>query len=126
MVDIPVWNGGMTKARVNQVKANLERLNTMKELLAKQIRLQVQKAYLNLKEAESRINIADRSVEQARENLRIVKGSYKLGKTISRDVIDAQLTLIQAQTNYIEVLIDVKLAKAFLDRITSNNIKPEN
>ena len=115
-IDIPLWDGGITKARVNQAKATLERLKATEQLLVKQITLQVQRAYLSLKEAESRVSTTEKSIEQAKENLRIVEGSYKLGTGISRDVIDAQVALTQAQTNYLQALIDVQLAKADLER----------
>ena len=115
-IDIPLWDGGITKARVNQAKATLERLKATEQLLVKQITLQVQRAYLSLKEAESRVSTTEKSIEQAKENLRIVEGSYELGTGISRDVIDAQVALTQAQTNYIQALIDVQLAKADLER----------
>jgi len=115
-IDLPLWDGGMTKARVNQAKATLERLKATEQLLVKQITLQVQRAYLSLKEAESRVSTTEKSIEQAKENLRIVEGSYELGTGISRDVIDAQVALTQAQTNDIQALIDVQLAKADLER----------
>jgi len=115
-IDIPLWDGGITKARVNEAKATLERLKATGKLLAKKITLQVQKAYLSLKEAEGRVSTTEKSVEQAKESLRIVEGSYKLGTGISRDVIDAQVALTQAQTNYIQALIDVQLATADLER----------
>jgi len=115
-IDLPLWDGGITKARVNQAKATLERLKATEQLLVKQITLQVQRAYLSLKEAESRVSTTEKSIEQAKENLRIVEGSYKLGTGISRDVIDAQVALTQAQTNNIQALIDVQLAKADLER----------
>ena len=120
-IDIPLWDGGITKARVNQAKATLERLKATEKLLAKQITLQVQKAYLSLKEAESRVSVTAKSVEQAKESRRIVEGSYKLGTGISRDVIDAQVALTQAQTNDIQALIDVQLAKADLERAVGKN-----
>jgi len=120
-IDIPLWDGGITKARVNQAKATLEKIKATERLLAKQITLQVQKAYLSLKEAESRVSVTEKSVEQAKESLRIVEGSYELGTGISRDVIDAQVALTQAQTNYLQALIDVQLAKADLERIVGKN-----
>ena len=120
-IDIPLWDGGITKARVNQTKATLEKIKATERLLAKQITLQVQKAYLSLKEAESRVSVTGKSVEQAKESLRIVQGSYELGTGISRDVIDAQVALTQAQTNYLQALIDVQLAKADLERTAGKN-----
>lgn len=120
-IDIPLWDGGITKARVNQAKATLERLKATEKLLAKQITLQVQNAYLSLQEAEGRVRATGKSIEQAKETLRIAKGSYKLGTGISRDVIDAQVALTQSQTNYIQALIDVQLAKADLERVIGEN-----
>ena len=121
VIDIPLWDGNATSARVNQAKATLEKIKATERFLAKQITLQVQKAYLSLKEAESRVSVTAKSVEQGKESLRIVEGSYKLGTGISRDVIDAQVALTQAQTNYLQALIDVQLAKADLERAVGKN-----
>jgi outer membrane protein TolC len=120
-ISIPLWDGGITGARVNQAKATLERLEATEKLLAKQIALQVQKAYLSLREAEGRISTTEKSVEQAKESLRIAEGSYNLGTGISSDVIDVQVALTQSQTNYIQALIDVQLAKADLERAIGKN-----
>lgn len=86
------------------------------DLVRQTIVLDVQQAYLNLKEAENRIPTAEITVTQATENLDIANGRYAAGVGSPIEVTDAQVTYINAKTTYIQALSDYKVTQASLEK----------
>jgi outer membrane protein TolC len=78
--------------------------------------LEVKRAYLKTAETEKNVGTAEKSIEQARENLRINQERYKEQVATTTDVLDAQTLLARAMTNYYNALYDFKIAKASLLR----------
>ena len=79
------------------------------------IQLEVRQAYLNMREAEKRIQTNQVSVEKAEEDFKIAQVRYSAGVGTNLDVIDAQVALTSARTNYIVSLYDYNTSKASLD-----------
>src|SRR4030043_1071122 len=70
-LSFPLFSGFLTKYQVEEANANLNVLRANEELLRQTVFLEVQQAYLNLKDAEERIPTAELTVKQAEENLEI-------------------------------------------------------
>lgn len=114
----PLFSGFLTKHQVEESKANLNVMNANEELLRQNIFLEVQQAFLNLKEAEERIPAADLVVKQAEENLELATGRYTAGVGNPIEVTDAQVGLSNAKTSYIQALYDYKVAQAIIEKAT--------
>ncbi|MEA2100970.1 MAG: TolC family protein [Thermodesulfobacteriota bacterium] len=71
-----------------------------------QIALEVKNAYLSADEAMARTKVSAKSIDQAKEHLRIQKDRYNLQVATSSEVLDAEALLTQAETNYISAKID--------------------
>lgn len=112
----PVFSGFLTKYQVEEAHANLEVLKANEESLKQTILLDVQQAYLNLKDAEARIPTAELGVKQAEENFEIANGRYTAGVGNPIEVTDAEVSLSTAKTAYIQALYDYKVAQASLER----------
>ncbi len=82
----------------------------------KEIKLDVKKAYLELKTAEENIKTAIVGLKQARENFRITNIRYKQNMTTSTEVLDARTYLTQAELNYYNALYGYYIALAKLKR----------
>ena len=115
-VSFPLFSGFLTKYQVEESRANLDVLRANEELQKQTIFLDVQNAYLNLKEAEDRIPVAELSVKQATENLDIANGRYSAGVGSPVEVTDAQVAYTNARTAYIQALSDYKVAQASLEK----------
>jgi len=113
-LSFPLFNGSLTKYRVEEARKNLRVLEANKESLRQNIFLGIQQSYLDLKEAGERIPVAELTVKQAKENLNIANGRYKAGVGNPIEVTDAEVSLTNAKTAYIEALYDYKVAKASL------------
>jgi outer membrane protein len=113
---IPVFNGFLTKYQVEEAKANLNVLSANEELLRQTIFLEVQQAYLNLKQAEDSIPTAELGVKQAEENFEIANGRYTAGVGNPIEVTDAEVLLANAKLSYIQALYNYKVSQANLEK----------
>lgn len=113
---VPLFSGFLTKHRVGEAKANLDVVRANEESLRQTIFLDVQQAYLSLREAEERIPAAELVVKQAEENFAIAGGRYEAGVGNPIEVTDAQVALSNAKTAHIQALYDFRVARAALDK----------
>lgn len=117
------WEWGKTKAQVKKLRWQKAALKKTFEQVKDNVRLQVKRAYLNLKEAEKNIETARVSVEQAKENYRLTDLQYKNQITTSTEVLDAQTLLTQAQNNYYSALYRYNISIAALERAMGRQIR---
>jgi outer membrane protein TolC len=115
-ISIPIFSGFLTKYQVEEARANLNVLKANEETQRLTVFLDIQQAYLNLKEAEERVPTAELAVTQARENLDIANGRYSAGVGSPIEVTDAQVAYTNAETTYIQALSDYKVARAALEK----------
>ena len=115
-ISIPIFSGFLTKYQVEEARANLNVLKANEETQRLTVFLDVQQAYLNLKEAEERVPTAELAVTQAKENLDIANGRYSAGVGSPIEVTDAQVASTNAETTYIQALSDYKVARAALEK----------
>ena len=113
---VPIFSGFLTKYQVAQAKANLDVLRANEESVRQTVTLDVQQAYLNLKQAEESIPTAELGVQQAQENMDIANGRYAAGVGSPIEVTDAEVSLVNAKTAYIQALYDYKVAQANLEK----------
>jgi len=109
---IPLFSGFLTKNQVEEAEATLKILNANEESMQQGILLEIQQAYLNLREAEERISNTQLTVKQAHENLELVNGRYSAGIGNPIEVTDAQVSYSNAKTSYNQALYDYKVAQA--------------
>jgi len=115
-VNIPIFEGFSTKAKVDAARARYAQAKIDKDNLIDTIAVEVRKACLNLKEATSIIQSQKDNVQEAKEALRIAEVSYQNGVAINLDVLDSQVSLAQIQTNLASGIYDYLMALAYLDR----------
>jgi outer membrane protein TolC len=110
------WEWGKTRHGVREKLSLLAQAKEKKEQAEDDIRLEVKKAYLKLRESEKNIFTVKKAIEQAQENLRMNEERYKAQVATSTDVLDARTLLSKTETNYYNALSDYNIAKAQLDR----------
>lgn len=113
-----VFDTGLTKAKIEQAKTDVDKAGETDRQTKDSIELEVRQAYLSMKEAEQRIDTSKVAVDKGREDLGIAQTKYSAGVGTNLDVIDAQLALTQAQTNYAQALYDYNVNKAKLEKAT--------
>jgi outer membrane protein len=111
---IPLFDGFRTSARVSQAKAEVIKVGQDRIALENQIRLEAKDAVDRLHAAKLVLDAADLAVSLAQKALDMTEGSYKLGAASSLDVLDAQASLTQADSNRSQALYVHANARATL------------
>jgi len=110
--EFPIFEGGAIDARIHRERAKLSSLREHLRKLELQIHLDIETAVLNITSSYERVQATEKSIEQAKESLRIEREKYELGKGSITNVLDAQAALLDAQTNYYHALSDYNIAIA--------------
>jgi outer membrane protein len=116
LASFTLWNWGNTAFKVGENKVKVTQAEDSKIQLIESITLEVKSNYLNLLTAEKNINVTEKAIEQAEENLRMNEERYKYQVATQTDVLDAVTLLAQARVNYYGALSDFNIAKAQLER----------
>jgi outer membrane protein TolC len=88
------------KSKVQQAEARVKQLTISGSLLDDNIRLQLNKSYLNLLSNRKKIEVYAKAVEQAQENYRIVKNKYNNSLATTTELLDADIAQLQARLSY--------------------------
>jgi outer membrane protein len=107
-----LFTGLDTRAQVRQAREKVEQLKVQREDLSDQVRLDVQTAYLALKETAERIRVTEKSVAQGEENLRLNRERYREQVGTATNVVDASTLLTRTRVNFFNARYDHQLAKA--------------
>ena len=123
-VSMNVFDTGVTLSKIHGAEADLKKAEETYRNTVDSVNLDVRSNYLGLREAEKRISTTKLAVEQADEDYRIAQLRYMSGVGTNTDVLDAQVALTQAKTNYTQALYDYNTSKTALE--TSIGVPMEN
>ena len=114
MVRVPLWNWmeGSYKVRASKIATSM--LELQRQDIGEKIELQVSQSQFKVNEANKRMAMAMKNVENAEENLRCANIGFKEGVLQTTDVMAAQTAWLQAQSQKIDAEIDVKLSQVNL------------
>lgn len=115
-LSVNVWDWMTTAHQTDQAQAQAEQAKDGLGMIKDGITLEVTQNYLNMKQAYKKVTLAELTVQQAEENMRVTSDKFKNGLATSADVIDAETALISAKTNLSTSTVDCELAKAKLDK----------
>lgn len=113
-ISIPIFDGLTKHFQIQQKKIEIEKLKGSQTLLEQSIDLEVKQARTNLTNSLETIATLQRNVDLAKEVVRVSKIKYKEGVGSNIEVINAESSLKEAQTNYFSALYDVMIAKVDL------------
>ena len=114
------FDGGAASARAEQERANIAIAETQFADQRNQIRLEVERAYFNLRSNAENIQTAFFAVTQAEESLRLAELRFRSGVGTQTDVISAQTELTRARVNRLRAVLDYNRSLAALQRNISN------
>ena len=111
-----VWNWGYTKAQVRQAEQTYVQGKINYEQLKESIELEVNQNYLNSVYLDERIAVSKKAVEQAKDNYKVTLEKYNVQLATSTEVVDAEIALFQAETNYTNAIVDYRISMIKLNR----------
>jgi outer membrane protein TolC len=112
LVQWDVWDGRLTRAKVQEATANLESAREEERKLRLALDLEVEQARLALKAANERLSVTDQAVAQAAESARLTRARFEQESALSKDLIDAETALVTARVRRAEAEADRQIAIA--------------
>jgi outer membrane protein TolC len=105
-----LFDGGQTRRKANALSYRAQALERERANLESWIALEVRQAWLRLQETRERKQLTERAVEQAEENLRVVRDRYRNGEGTNTEVLDAEMLRALSHSNYDNAHFDARLA----------------
>jgi len=102
--------------QADQVKADLAATQADLRSLQDALRVEVAQAYNQFASAHVALDAARAGIAAAEESYRVRREQFRAGAAIAVDVIDSEGQLRQARLDLVNTLIDLRVAKARLDR----------
>ncbi|MDR6524731.1 outer membrane protein TolC [Chryseobacterium rhizosphaerae] len=105
----PIENLYKNKYRMQEAKENIDLAKLQIEENDEKIRHSVYEAYKKFEETDQKVKIAEEAIDQAKENYRIVRTKYANKLSLITELIDADNTYLEAESNLISVKINRQL-----------------
>ncbi len=125
-LSIPLFNGTVTRHKIEQKKIEIDKTNIQKELITEKTKLDQINAEMQYTLAKKNISTVQIQIELAKKIYDNTVLQNKLGMANMTDLLLADNTLREAQQNYIVALINLRKAELEYKRVTGNLIAIKN
>jgi len=125
-LNIPIWDGGITKAKVEQAHAESQKTQDQFANVKLLVSTEVQGATLNLLEGIEKVQTTEENVKLAEETLRLARVRYEAGISLLVEVTDSESALTLARFNYVAAKYDYAIGLAQLERATATQPEVAN
>ncbi|MFC5410946.1 TolC family protein [Larkinella bovis] len=115
-LNVPVFDGFQKRYQAQQKKIALDKARQSGELLKNSIDLQIQQASVTLANNLQSLQNQKRNMDLAQEVVRVTRIKYKEGVGSNIEVLNAETSSREAQTNYFAALLDYMITKVDLDK----------
>ena len=115
-LQIPVFDGFLKKNQIAQKRFTLQKAQNSGELLRNSIDLQIRQSSITLRNGLQTLQTQQRNRDLAEEIVRVTRIKYKEGVGSSLEVLNAEASLRESQTNYYSSLYDFLIAKVDQDK----------
>ncbi|MGU3375606.1 TolC family protein [Chryseobacterium sp. M5A1_1a] len=105
----PIENLYKNKYKMQEARENIDLAKLQIEENDEKIRHNVYEAYKKFEETDQKVKIAEEAIDQAKENYRIVRTKYINKLSLITELIDADNTYLEAESNLISVKINRQL-----------------
>ncbi len=110
-----LFNGFADQARIREAGHSLRRAEAEQERAGSGARLQVRRAWADLRAAQQRIEVARAAMAEAEESLRITKNRYEAGLSNVTDLLRTETAVLESKTRYYAAVHDQRVAAAMLE-----------
>jgi outer membrane protein len=111
-----LFDGGRTRNAVRVAQARVAELAAREQRLLLDIELEVRRAYLQLADAQGRLQLTEQTTAQAAESFREIGVRYQGQAATITQCIDAQVSLTSTRVRRATAQADVEIARANLER----------
>ena len=110
----PIFQGGLTRAQVDEAAANLDSVDAQKAVVLLQVRLDVEQARLAVRAAKASIGATEDAVTNGREQLRLAESRYTTGVGSIIELSDAQVAYASAEAQAVQARYALATARVQL------------
>lgn len=115
-LSVPIFNGLQRQYKIQQEKLTLKKIDNGFRTLKLAIDLETKQAAIGFDNAVISLTAQKENMDLAANVARVTKIKYEQGVGSNLEVVDAENSLRQAQTNYYSALFDAMIAKVDLDK----------
>jgi len=120
-----LFNGLADKARIEESSHWLERAHADEQRVDSAVRLEVRRAWADLRAAQQRIEVAKAAAAEAAESLRITQNRYEAGMSNVTDLLRNETAVLESQTRYLAAVHDQRIAATMLD-LAAGRLSPDS
>jgi len=120
-----LFNGFGDTARIEESKSLLKRSEAEERRAGSSIRLDVRRAWSDLRAAEQRIEAAKATVAEAEETLRITQNRYEAGMSNVTDLLRTETAVLETRTRYLAAVHDQRITATMLE-LASGRLDPNS
>jgi outer membrane protein len=111
-----LFQGGLTLAQMREQRANISGVQAQRDALRQQVRLEVERAQVQVTTSRESVSAADEALRNAQERLRLAEGRYRAGVGNIIELSDAQLSATNAAVQRVQAAYDLATARTELAR----------
>jgi outer membrane protein TolC len=116
-ISMPIFDGFATDSRVAAARSQMVRARETRDALVRNLEGEVRQVLLGHQEAVEREALGRTAVESARENVNLVQQKYNVGSATILELIDSQVALLRAFSEFVSAMADIRIAEATVDRV---------
>ena len=122
-INIPIFDGFATSAAVQQTESVLKQVQLGGDQVKVGVEFEVRTAYLNLRGAQTLIDVQREAVAQARESVRIANLQFQNGIITTVALTGTQLALVQAEVNRLQAHHDYVVGLSRLEKAVGQTLQ---
>lgn len=103
---MPLFDGGVTSAKIDKAKAELEQIQWQREYYQKSLFTQIQNTIARLEENKEQITIQQLAIEYAQKSYQMAMIEYHAGRRSNTDLLDIQRNLLNNQLLLNQSIVD--------------------
>ncbi|MGA2117464.1 MAG: TolC family protein [Bryobacteraceae bacterium] len=120
-----LFNGFADKARMEESGQRLERAHADEQRVNSAVRLEIRRAWADLRAARQRIEVAKAAVAEAEESLRITRNRYESGMSNVTELLRNETAVLESRTRYLAAVHDQRIAATMMD-LAAGRLSPDS
>jgi outer membrane protein len=119
----PIFDGLAANAKAQRALQSATQARISLDQLRQRVIVEVRQSHMDIQEARERTLMARAGVQVAEENLRVAQVSYREGASINMEVLNAQMSLLQARNALVTAQFDLNTRLARLYQVLGLDIQ---
>ncbi len=121
-VSFPLWNNGLREIEVSRARVARDVARAIREDLERAVRRDVIAAFDTYESSRETVRLARIGVTVARDNYRMQEMRYRSGASTILDLLDAQVSLAEAEAELVQARYTTRLSLAQLEAILGRRL----